>query len=158
MIACLGLLIGSLLLSALVNFQWAEPLKAKNQLSTQNIKLGMAIDWQSILSQLTQYIPAETSIKPQVILETESNISDATVVGILLNKKRSVLIYNPLQEQLEPMQLKLGEGWLENWILSEIESDFVIWTNQVNNQTYTQPLFGKATNLPNTLDTNSEIN
>lgn len=63
------------------------------------------------------------------------------MVGIVVGEPASILLYANSMESLEPLQLRVGEGWLKGWIIEAINADTVEWVNTDTQQTYTQMLF-----------------
>ncbi|WP_438864988.1 hypothetical protein [Neptunicella sp.] len=101
------------------------------------------IDWQSALQVLPQYQSKQKS--PQVVIEDKPvQISDSTIIAIVADKPRSILLITPNQQT--PVQLTEGDGWLDSWIIQSILPDTVMWKNTNSNQTYQQSLFRNSPN------------
>lgn len=101
------------------------------------------IDWQSALKVLPQYQSKQKSA-PVVIEDKPIQISDSTIIAIVADIPRSILLIKP--NQPAPIQLAEGEGWLDNWSIQTILPDTVVWKNTTNEQTYQQSLFRRPHN------------
>jgi hypothetical protein len=158
----------SLILAILFNYE-SEPLaQDQRQLSFEQIENAQQNDWKNILSVLPQYKKperplTEQELAAQTALLNASNkqavISDSQLIGIIVDKPKSVLIYIQHQTSLEPVQLAIGQSWLVDWQLSQINADSAVWLNIQTQQSYTQWLFSRPDQTPDTLNTtSSEIN
>jgi hypothetical protein len=156
----------SLLLSVILNFESAPALQNQRQLSFEQIEKSAQNDWQNILAALPQYKKAERALTEKelaaqtALLNSAAKqpvISDAQLIGIIVDTPPSVLLFLQ-QANIEPIQLSLGEGWLPDWQLSQINADSAIWHNIKTQQKYTQFLFSNAgLNIDTTNTTSNEI-
>jgi hypothetical protein len=101
---------------------------------SENQKIG----WKAILLEASQYQPT-TKGSNQTIDKSETEISDSTVVGIILDEPNLVLLLIEGTNEIVP--IKIGEGWLNNWVIKSIKADTVSWLNTQNQQQYVQRLF-----------------
>lgn len=153
----------SLLLAVILNFESAPSLQNQRQLSFDEIKKTAQNDWQKIISALPQYQKAEQALTEQELAaqaerlnaaNRQLKISDAQLIGIIVDSPRSILLF--IQQQgLEPMQLSLGQSWLPEWQLSQINADSAVWYNNQTQQHYTQYLFGNTESDIDTTNTTS---
>lgn len=131
--------------AALLNFQIAGTSKSQRQLSLLDNDVAAQFDWVAILEQLPQY---KQKIVSKVILVNkdikQAQLSDGKIIGIVLDPPKSVLLYVAQSESLVPLQLTLGEGWLDNWLIKKINADSVVWFDSQSQQSYTQLLFNDA--------------
>lgn len=131
------------IVSPLMNLQSAGVTKGPREFTLSDSETFNQIDWVDILSQLPQYqkeapidVNSDTpNSSPQV------KISDGIVVGIVVGEPASILLYANSMESLEPLQLQVGDGWLNGWIIEAINADTIEWVNTETQQTYTQMLF-----------------
>jgi hypothetical protein len=153
----------SLLLSVLLNFESAPALQNQRQLSFEQIEKTEQNDWQKILAALPQYKKAERALtEEELAAQTkrlnatikQPKISDAQLIGIIVDKPPSVLLFIQ-QTNLEPIQLSIGQSWLTDWQLSQINADSAVWRNMQTQQLYTQFLFGNAESAIDTMNTTS---
>lgn len=143
----------SLFLGVLVNYE-AEPVpQQQRQLSFAEIEKTQSNDWQAILLSMPQYkklgpplTDEELAAQAAALSATkkQATISDSLLIGVIVDKPRSVLLFIQNQANLEPIQLTVGQSWLANWQLSEITPDSAVWINTQTQQTYTQLLFSNA--------------
>lgn len=157
----------SLLLSVLLNFESAPSLQSQRQLSFEQIEKTEQNDWQNILAALPQYKKADRALTEQEMAAQAERlnsaikppeISDAQLIGIIVDKPPSVLLFIQ-QTNLEPIQLSIGQSWLTDWQLSQINADSAVWRNMQTQQLYTQFLFANAESAIDTINTTSdEIN
>lgn len=144
--------------SSLLNFQTAGALKSQREFALLDGETFKQIDWIAILSQLPQYkkveINADTiSADPNNTQIADVQISDGHIIGIVVGQPNSVLVYVDQSDSLEPLQLTVGEGWLPNWVIKQINPDSVEWSNQLTQQSYTQMLFNHSNSEQKNLTT-----
>lgn len=132
------------LLSSWINYQspsietkQREFLNISNQQKSKN-------NWVDVLSQLPQYRKVvEVKAEPEVVQQPQ--ISNSKIIGIVVDKPRSVLLLIDSQTETTPQQLNVGDGWLENWIIQDIAPDSITWVNTQTQQDYIQTLFAAPT-------------
>jgi hypothetical protein len=132
------------LLSSWLNYQSSsieskqrDLLDLSNQQKTKNT-------WADVLSQLPQYgKTVEVKTEPEVVQQPK--ISDSIIIGIIVDKPKSVLLLINSQTDAAPQQLNVGDGWLDSWIILEIAPDSITWTNKLTQQNYIQTLFADLT-------------
>ena len=152
-IIALSILGVSLLLAVLSNYQ-SEPLPEKpRQFNFEQIGKNEQNDWKNILSSLPQYKKPERPLTEQELAAQaallnsapkQAVISDSQLIGIIIDKPRSILLFIQQQDSLEPVQLTIGQSWLTDWQLSQINADSAVWLNTQTQQTYTQWLFSHS--------------
>jgi hypothetical protein len=126
--------------SSLVNHRIANTAKEVREIPIINSTGFQKNNWVAILESVPQYKKPEAEV-PINQLAAEVNISDGKIIGIIASKPNSVIIHDNQSATLEPLQLTVGQGWLQNWEIKEINPDSVIWLNNQNQELYTQMLF-----------------
>jgi len=154
----------SLVFAILINYE-PEPLpQAQRQLSFEQIENAQQNDWQAILAALPQFKqPARPLTEQELAAQAallnatpkQAVISDSLLIGIIVDKPRSVLLYVQQQASLAPVQLSLGQSWLADWQLSQINADSAVWINTQTQESYTQLLFSNASPTIDSLNTTS---
>lgn len=159
----------SLLLSVLLNFESLPLLQNQRQLNFEQTEKAIPNDWQNILAAQPQFKKAERALaltEQEMAAQAErikaankqAKISDAQLIGIIVDNPPSVLLFIQQQANLEPIQLSIGQSWLPDWQLSQINADSAIWHNIQTQQQYTQFLFGNTElNIDTTNTTSNEI-
>ena len=154
----------SAVFAVLLNYECEPLVQDQRQLSFNEIKNTEQSNWQNILLTLPQYKKPERALTEQELAAQEAlfnvaskeiTISDSQLIGIILDKPRSVLLSIRAQSNLEPVQLILGQSWLADWQLSKINADSAIWFNTQTQQSYTQWLFSYADQTIDSLNTTS---
>jgi hypothetical protein len=130
--------------ASLVNFRTAGPTKSQRELSLLAGETSDPIDWIIVLSQLPQYKKAEMKTASIPTTAAEVHISDSRIIGIVVDKPASVLIYLNQSQEIEPLQLTVGEGWLKDWKIQKIAPNAITWVNVLSQQPYIQTLFASA--------------
>jgi hypothetical protein len=145
-----------LVLAVSSNYE-SEPLPEKQrQLSFEQIGKNEQSDWKNVLSALPQYKEAasaltEKELAAQALLKAapkQAIISDSQLIGIIVDKPRSVLLFIQHQASLDPVQLTLGQSWLADWQLHQINADSAVWFNIQTQQSFTQWLFSSPDQTP----------
>lgn len=162
--SAVGILCLSLFLAILVNYE-PEPLpQDQRQLSFEQIENAQQNDWKNILAALPQYKKPERPLTEQELAAQvallnaqpkQAVISDSLLIGIIVDKPRSVLLYVQNQTNLTPVQLNLGQSWLADWQLSQINADSAVWINTQTQESYTQWLFSNPEQTIDPLKTTS---
>jgi hypothetical protein len=129
-----------------VNFQTAGPTKIQQELLLFDGETSEPVDWIVVLSQLPQYKKAEIKTAPIVTQTAEVHISDSQIIGIVFDEPASVLIILNQSQDIEPLQLTVGEGWLKDWKIQKIAPNAITWVNALTQQPYIQTLFASAEN------------
>ena len=126
--------------SFLVNHRTASTVNIVRESPVINSKNTQKNDWIAILEEAPQY--KKPDLEQPVVHEVKDiHISDGQIIGIIAGNPNSVLIHIDDLETLEPLQLTEGEGWLPNWQIKQINPDSVVWSNNLNQEIYTQMLF-----------------
>ncbi|MBD1389809.1 hypothetical protein IC617_10255 [Neiella sp. HB171785] len=103
------------------------------------------IDWQDLLASVAQFQPpvSETAIPTTSVTVADKSVSilDGKLVGIVVDSPASILIFPANSDTIAPIQLGLGEGWLDGWSIQHIETDRVVWHNSTEQRSITQTLF-----------------
>jgi hypothetical protein len=136
-----GLIIASLvtLISVGTNYQSADiPLK-DDRVNNTSVSKNEKLAWKTILLTASQYQSPVTKSANQVTSKQVTEINDSTVVGIVLDEPSSVLLI--IEGDNDVKSFKIGDGWLENWVVESLQADSINWLNTENQQTYVQPLF-----------------
>lgn len=130
-----------LIVVAIVN-SWHHAEEGEARVMTlEEIESREPLDWFPLLNGVKQFEKVEVI---QDVVETEPEIvvrspDEAVLTGILQGDEPFVSIILP--DSLEVINLKMGEGWLEDWTLRDISKDFVIWENVNTLSTLKQDLF-----------------
>jgi hypothetical protein len=133
-------LVTIILMSVISNFQYANTLSKNGQRTPFNIATIEEIDWQSAMLIAPQYQPlAKQSGQNHTQEPKKAEITDTLLVGIVLDTGKSALLV--LDKTNEIINLTVGEGWLEHWVINSIQSDSITWLNNENQTQYIQPLF-----------------
>ncbi len=107
--------------------------------------------WQAVLKKVDAYYQAPAKKSPQQIeaerqaqlaKEKKPSLTDARLVGIVIDQPSKVFVLTPNDAQ--PQELSLGEGWLAPWVLHEVFKDKVVWQDETNNQTTVQYIFSES--------------
>ena len=137
-----GILLAVMTFSSLIHIVEMD-VKLEQQLTDNKILQPQnGMDWQPILMQMSQF-QTKLETKAPVIKDVQVKISDATLIAVIADNPQSAIILIP-EENEQPRQLSIGEGWLNQWIIKQITADAVIWENNGNNETYTQWLFAST--------------
>jgi hypothetical protein len=131
----------SAIIPPMIYYQQPSPAKNAKELQQLANNPTVDIDWKSILNTLPPYKQKTQHVEMTDIKTTETMISDAYIVGIVVDKPTSALIYVPNSSELAPLQLSVGDGWLADWVISEINVDSVSWFSKTRNESFTQMLF-----------------
>lgn len=136
-----GLIIFSLvtLVSVVSNYQSSAFLEKDDRANNTTFSTNQKFAWKTVLLTVSQYQPNITQGSKQLVNSQEPVISDSTVVGIILDEPSSVLLV--IEGYSEVQAFKVGEGWLENWIIKSLQADSVNWLNTKDQNQYVQPLF-----------------
>jgi hypothetical protein len=136
--------------SSLMNHRTASTVKKNREIAIIDNADFHKNNWVAILEAVPQYKNPE--LEQPVDSEVKVvHISDGQIIGIIAGKPYSVLIYINNSEAFEPLQLKVGEGWLPNWKIKQINPDSVFWVNNLNQETYQQLLFNDKNTKPRKL-------
>lgn len=136
----------SILLSIPLHLHWSSALEESKDSQFTLSSSEEAIKWQELLSNVAQFKP-EPKVDESAVLSTELakekeiSILDGQLVGIVVDKPASALIFPAGTRSIAPLQLSKGEGWLDGWHIQSIQSDRVIWSSDDNQHTVTQELF-----------------
>ncbi|WP_416305723.1 hypothetical protein [Neptunicella sp. SCSIO 80796] len=142
-IFCLPLLLFITIISVLTNYQSGQYNAEERKEASSTIREQINVNWKTVLAVLPQYKSKQAEIST-VVPSKEVHISDSTIIAIVADTPRSILLVAP--EQQAPIQLTEDEGWLANWKINTILPDSVIWINTDNQQTYEQSLFRNSQN------------
>jgi hypothetical protein len=136
-----GLLIFSIvtLVSVASNHQSSAIQFKDGLVNDPSLFKNQKVAWKTILLTTSQYQPSVTKSTNQEVIKTATVISDSTVVGIILDEPSSALLV--IEGNSNVTSFKIGEGWLENWVVESLQADTVSWLNTKNQQQYVQPLF-----------------
>lgn len=139
--------------SVLINIESEPHLTEQRQLDFDQLGDKDHYAWQAVMSLLTQFKKppkklTEQELAAQAALQSKQNkqtkISDARLIGIIVDSPVAALLVIPEHQAIEPLQLTIGQSWLNNWQLETIKADSVVWLNIKTNESYTQFLFSGA--------------
>jgi hypothetical protein len=132
-------------ISLLLNYQIANKSKPQRQLSLLDDNIVSQFDWIAVLEQLPQYRQQVViNAAPDNKLKRQSQLSDGKIIGIVLDPPKFILLFVDNSDSFAPLQLTLGEGWLDNWVIKKINADSVVWFDSQSQKSYIQRLFNDA--------------
>jgi len=136
-----GLIILSIVtvISVASNYQSAAIQLKGDRVNSTSLSKNEKFAWKTILLTAPQYQTSNTKGTNQTVTKQVTEISDSTVVGIVLDEPSSALLV--IKGDNVVKSFKIGEGWLENWVVESLQADSVNWFNTKNQQLYVQPLF-----------------
>lgn len=141
---CAIILLACALLSSWLNFQSPSAEARQRDFIDLSSQQKPKDTWADVLAKLPQYRETlEVKAVPEVVRQPK--ISDSKIIGIVVDKPKSVLLLIDDQSEAIPKQLNIGEGWLENWIIRKIAPDSISWVNTLTQEDYTQTLFAAPT-------------
>lgn len=126
----------------LVNYQSSSFPTKKANFSTLQLQKSTQSDWENTLSGLKQFAQKKTAKEDSETTLVTPTLDDSQIIGIMLGKTKSILLQP--KKSTTPITLRIGESWLSNWNLKEINADSVVWENIQNNENYTQMLFSSV--------------
>lgn len=100
-----------------------------------------AFDWKKVLYTMPRYQKPIKST-PKEISKTEAisaKISDAVLLAIVSDHPKQVIMITP--NASEPKAFIINEGWLDNWVISVIRPDSILWSDETSGETYQQYLY-----------------
>ena len=100
-----------------------------------------AFDWKSILKKMPQYQDKAVSKKAKSTTLVKTQIKDAQLVAIVIDSPKQALLITPQNNNAPPQAFNINEGWLDDWIISKIHPDSVVWLNTSSEETFQQFLY-----------------
>lgn len=134
--------LGAIIFGGLLNLRLASNVSPPE-------KIGISVDfkeidtagWRNVFESIEKYnpLPVVTTSDEDKSDEREQTLSDARLVGtVLTNNNRALLL---LPGSTEPIELAVGQQWLEQWTLLKVKQTEIIWKNEETNQQQRQVLF-----------------
>jgi len=132
-----ALVIAGLSLSIIVNYRLADALENNEINNSTTQKQAPELDWQAILAAQPQFTPEPEA----VVVETKATreIENSTLVGVIPDSPVVAIILKPASNQT--VRVGLGEGWTQDWVLIEVQTDQVVWRNETTKEQFVQKLF-----------------
>lgn len=134
--------VGAIIVGGLSNLRLARntspPQKTSISVDFKEIDTS---GWKNVFESIDKYnpLPVVTMSDENNSDEREQTLSDARLVGtVLTNNNRALLL---LPGSTEPIELAVGQQWLEQWTLLKVKQTEIIWKNEETNQQQRQVLF-----------------
>lgn len=125
-------------------FSWQSPKSSPIELensSDSDKELAQAFNWKKILNTMPRYQKPIKST-PKEISKTDAvsaKISDAVLLAIVSDHPKQAIMITP--NTPEPKTFSINEGWLDNWVISVIRPDSILWSDETSGETYQQYLY-----------------
>lgn len=100
------------------------------------------VEWKETLKLVPEYYqPPELkqSSEQDSIVEVTPQVTDAALIGVLMLDEPQALLLLP--DANEVTYLNIGDSWLAPWVLENVFSDYIVWSNNQTNEKLTQKLF-----------------
>ncbi len=125
-------------LSVVYNYRGATPTIPKDFHDITPMQTDSEFDWIAVLGKHPQFKPEEQPvIADEPIMRT--GIENSTLIGVIPDAPAVAIVFSAKSTKV--VRIGLGEKWLEDWVLINVESDHVIWQNEKTHEKYLQKLF-----------------
>jgi hypothetical protein len=125
-------------LSVVYNYQRATTTNPKDVHDITPMQTDSEFDWIAVLSKHPQFKPEEQPvIADEPIMRT--GLQNSTLIGVIPDAPVVAIVFSAKSNKV--VRVGLGEEWLEDWVLINVESDHVIWQNEKTHEKYLQKLF-----------------
>lgn len=105
-------------------------------------RLLAQVEWRETLQNVPAYYQPpeqEHNTEDESVVELKPKITDAALIGVLMLDQPQALLLLP--DTNEVKYLNIGDSWLAPWVLENVFSDYVVWSNNQTNEKLTQKLF-----------------